>query len=427
VSPRDLLALVLVNLNRMRMRVALTAIGVVIGTFVIVVLVSLAAGVQGAITDLTEAFQDLTVIEVFDFGEGGTQSSSRRTSRARLDAATLREIERLPHVVVASPREQLFGGTLRLGRLEGGTQIQGIQPRAAERMGWKLSSGRPLLGHNRAVVGARLAEQVYDRRTGRALDPPPELQGKTLQLELSRTTSEGSVETRRERVRVVGVFDAESGVNETYMALEDVRAMNRWLGMSSQASQGFTQAVVKVEAREEVASVEAAIQDMGLVSFSAQTALAFLRRLFLIIQALFGGMGAIALLVAAFGIANTMTMAIYERTREIGIMKAVGATNRDVLRIFLGEAAAIGCLGGLLGVAISWPVTKVADILARNWLQSRAVAEGSSNFDVPAVVRTPLWLVVLALGFATLVGLVSGAYPALRAASMKPLRALRTE
>ena len=139
-----------------------------------------------------------------------------------------------------------------------------------------------------------------------------------------------------------------------------------------------------------------------------------------------GGVGAIALLVAAFGIANTMTMAIYERTKEIGIMKAIGANNNDVLQIFLTEAAAIGFAGGVFGVAIGWGLGFGIDLFVRYRLMAGQAA-ATPDEPMARIVVTPLWLMAFALIFATLIGLISGTYPALRAASMKPLRALRTD
>jgi putative ABC transport system permease protein len=135
--------------------------------------------------------------------------------------------------------------------------------------------------------------------------------------------------------------------------------------------------------------------------------------------------GAIALLVAAIGIANTMAMAILERTREIGLMKAVGATNRDVLSIFLGEAAGIGFLGGLGGVLIGWLAGQGINVIAIVYLANQSAQQGGLPPSV--AVSTPAWLPVFALVFATLIGLISGLYPALRAATMVPVLALKYE
>src|SRR5690606_41007418 len=120
------------------------------------------------------------------------------------------------------------------------------------------------------------------------------------------------------------------------------------------------------------------INDMGYMAYSPQSTVEGINSYFVILQIVFGGIGAIALLVAAIGIANTMTMAILERTREIGLMKAVGATNRDVLTIFLGEAAGIGFLGGLGGVIVGWLVSQRINVLALVYLANQAGEQGGA-------------------------------------------------
>jgi len=167
---------------------------------------------------------------------------------------------------------------------------------------------------------------------------------------------------------------------------------------------------------------EQEILDMGLFAFSAHDALRSVNTIFLILQAIFAGIGGIALLVAAFGIANTMIMAIYERTREIGLMKAIGATNRDVMTVFLAEAGAIGLLGGVLGVIVGILLSQIVNLFALSYLSTQTGGLGPSF-----VVYTPPWLILLSLAFATLVGLLSGIYPAMRAATLNPVSALKYE
>jgi len=161
---------------------------------------------------------------------------------------------------------------------------------------------------------------------------------------------------------------------------------------------------------------------MGLFAFSAHDALRSVNTIFLILQAIFAGIGGIALLVAAFGIANTMIMAIYERTREIGLMKAIGATNRDVMTVFLAEAGAIGLLGGVLGVIVGILLSQIVNLFALSYLSTQTGGLGPSF-----VVYTSPWLILLSLAFATLVGLLSGIYPAMRAATLNPVSALKYE
>jgi len=131
------------------------------------------------------------------------------------------------------------------------------------------------------------------------------------------------------------------------------------------------------------------------------------------------------LLVAAIGIANTMTMAILERTREIGLMKAVGATNRDVLSVFLGEAAGIGFIGGLGGMILGWSAAQIMNVVMLAYMAGQAAQQGGPPPSTG--VYTPVWLPFFALFFATLIGLISGFYPALRAATLVPVTALKYE
>ena len=167
------------------------------------------------------------------------------------------------------------------------------------------------------------------------------------------------------------------------------------------------------------------ITGMGYQAYTPQSFVQGIDNFYLVLQVIFGGVGAIALLVAAIGIANTMAMAILERTREIGLMKAIGATNREVLLTFLGEAAGIGFLGGLGGVIVGWLAGQVLNVLAMVYLAGQTAQQGGPPPSLAA--STPLWLMVFALIFATLIGLLSGIYPALHAATMVPVNALKYE
>jgi putative ABC transport system permease protein len=448
MSQRDLLRIALGNLNRMRTRVVLTAIGVIIGTAAVVVLISLAVGLQTSATRELTSFGDLTVIQVFqDFPFSDSPAGSRPSEpESVLDEETLDGFRELPHVVAVTPSEGLQGqGELKLGRQTTYANIQGVDADAAEKLGWKLASGLPRLGRGQIVIG----QSVFGGegqpmsfgpggravvRAGAGATPTPlavatRLQGRALALTLTKFDEANTELKRSERLRVAGVFEESSGENDysVYVGLDDLEAFNQWFsGKRRNPRDGYGQVLVKVDDPENVTAVQRQIRAQGFESFSSQDILESINQVFLIMQAILGGIGAIALLVAAFGIANTMTMAIYERTKEIGIMKAIGATNRDVLQIFLSEAGVIGFIGGFLGVLLGWSVGKGIDLFVRTQMQGAAAgrpAEGPSA----SLVITPLWLMAFALAFATVIGLASGIYPALRAASMKPLRALRTE
>jgi putative ABC transport system permease protein len=416
----------------MRARVALTAIGVMIGTAAVVLLISLGVGLQTSTMASFESFGDLTTITVFEGAPFGFEDPSMARSERVMNDEVLAQFRAIPAVLGVTPRVAYQGGTmLEYGRAELFVSIQGLDPGAAEVLGWEPQVGAFRLGRGQIVLGARVLESSMGPRDrpGRAQPEltADQLQGRTVALVLTKFV-DGEEVTRRERLRVAGVLARLNDQSDytAFVGLEQVNDLNAWAtGQRRSRRDGYNEALVKVEGREAVLPVTDAIREIGFESFSSQTILQGLNQVFILIQAVLGGVGAVALLVAAFGIANTMTMAIYERTREIGIMKALGATNREVLQIFLAEAGAIGALGGLLGVTVGAGGGAIIDLLVRNLVLARQGPPPDGGY--PHIVVTPVWLITFALVFAALIGLVSGVYPALRAASMKPLQALRTE
>jgi putative ABC transport system permease protein len=281
------------------------------------------------------------------------------------------------------------------------------------------------------IIGPMVAQNFYNprQRPGDEIPPPPDLMGQTLALVLIKWDPNTGLETRKVvQVKVVGILTSNGRTDwDMYMRLDELTAYNEWaMGRRiNRDRDGYPQAVVRVEDIDDAVEVRDAIIALG---FQAQTPQEFVQGInsfFVVLQVVFGGVGAIALLVAAIGIANTMAMAILERTREIGLMKAVGATNRDVLSVFLGEAAGIGALGGFFGVVVGWSLGQIINVLALSYLAGQAVQTGGPPPTI--AVFTPVWLPIFALIFATIMGLLSGLYPALRAATLIPVTALKYE
>jgi putative ABC transport system permease protein len=175
---------------------------------------------------------------------------------------------------------------------------------------------------------------------------------------------------------------------------------------------------VRVAGPQHTQDVQRQIEAMGYSAFSLNDALQGAKRAFLILDIVLFLIGSIALTVASLGIMNTMVMSILERTREIGIMKAIGGDDRDIRRVFLIEASAIGLLGGVAGVVLGWVVGRVINFGANYYIQS----EGGTTGELFAL---PWWLIGGALAFSVLVSLAAGSYPARRAARLDPIRALR--
>jgi putative ABC transport system permease protein len=337
-------------------------------------------------------------------GQGPTQTSL-------ITPQTLEDLAALDGVQAVFPRDYLNADSVfTIGRLEGRMGIIGVPPDFLETLNIPLQEGELRLTKGTIVVGAMVSQNFYPTRwrPGQTFEPP-DLMGQTIKMTLIKYTSEGEEVRKPLQVRVVGVLAETRDEPDwsIYMTLDDVTTYNQWaMGRRIDRNRdGYSQAVVKAQDVSQVVDLSDTITALGYQAYTPMSYVQGISSFFLVLQVVFGGLGAIALLVAAIGIANTMAMAILERTREIGLMKAVGATNRDVLGVFLGEAAGIGFLGGLGGTLLGW-----------------------AGAPPPSVaVFTPTWLPIAALVFATLIGLLSGLYPALRAATLAPVDALKYE
>ena len=235
-----------------------------------------------------------------------------------------------------------------------------------------------------------------------------------------------SVFLREQKLKIVGVSDLDPdsmrgaararvflplklAENLRVMQPTNLRDTSRGLG----ASPTYGTVSVRVTSPKYVQSVEDAVRKMGFNTFSITDATRNLRQFFAVLDLFLGIFGSLALAVASIGIVNTLVMAILERRREIGIMKALGASDTDVKKLFFAEA-------GAMGVALGWVIGRVINLGTNLYLRRQ-------NFPPEQIWAVPWWLVAGAIGFAILVSLVSGMYPAGRAARLDPVQALRYE
>jgi putative ABC transport system permease protein len=182
----------------------------------------------------------------------------------------------------------------------------------------------------------------------------------------------------------------------------------------------YSSVSVRVNDPNQVRKVEDTIKKMGFNTFSILDASRSIQQFFKVLYAFLGIFGSLALVVASIGIVNTLVMAILERRREIGIMKAIGASDGDVKRLFFAEAGAMGLLGGVVGVALGWTIGQAINLGTNVYLKSQ-------SFPPEHFWAVPWWLVAFAILFSFGVSLVSGLYPAGRAARLDPVQALRYE
>ena len=182
----------------------------------------------------------------------------------------------------------------------------------------------------------------------------------------------------------------------------------------------YSSVSVRVKNPSQIQTVEDAVKKMGFNTFSILDASRSIQQFFKVLDVFLGIFGSLALAVAFIGIVNTLVMAILERRREIGIMKAIGASDGDVKRLFFAEAGAMGILGGIVGVALGWAIGQVINLGTNIYLKSQ-------SFPPEHFWSVPLWLVAFAIVFSFFVSLAAGLYPAGRAARLDPVQALRYE
>jgi putative ABC transport system permease protein len=473
----DILHLALRNLRQAKLRATLTTMGVIVGVSVIVTMVSFGLGLQSNMLERFKALDLFNEVQVFGRGlssligasrqgprdEGDRSSGGRRSNRTAtriLDDAGIKEIAAIPGVMYVEP-SVAFGAFVRtndkvLTQTVGGTNV----PNASTRF-QHFAAGRMISSPtaDEAVVTERFIRDF-------GFEKPADAVGKTLELLAPPSDKDEEEETPNffgiplddpgldessavevRRFTIAGVLgELKEGAGQgglrgmmpgarVYVPLEVAHkwtlthrgpmsqvalALAREQGSLGQGqNEGYDAAVVRVTDPVHLTEVRSKITELGFESFSIVDELDQIRLVFLIIDSVLGLLGGISLLVASFGIANTMIMSILERTREIGIMKAIGAEDREIKLIFFVEAAVIGLIGGVIGVLLAWGIDGLANRLAYRFVLKPQGASFVDFFSIPPY----LW--IGAILFALLVSIIAALYPASRAARIDPVRALR--
>lgn len=446
MNSSDLIRMGMKNLWRRKLRTFLTVLGVIIGTSSIIVMLSLGFGMQEAYAGQIAQMGSLTTINVHkNYDDFGGATTGGRPGRTELDDKTIMDIKHLPGVIAATPIIEAYG-TIVNGRYISEAPIKGIDPEAMELLDFKINEGRLLQsGDDLAIVfGGTMDQSFNDPKAiarGRWVEPTVNLMKDRMiftfdtSYGMTGPASQGEsgqkVNYKEYKIKTVGVleegnFDTDWGI---YAPLETVKKMvkekEKAEGAKSEPSKGrnkgYEHVMVKVEDMKNVQTVQDSIKDMGFQAYSLNDWLEETKKTASIMQAVLGGIGAVSLLVAAIGITNTMVMSIYERTKEIGVMKVIGASLKDIKRLFLFESAIIGLLGGIIGVVFSEILSLLINKFGGTLLDFLGTGEGTK------ISIIPLWLILAAMAFSTLIGILSGYYPAKRAMNLSALEAIKTE
>lgn len=456
----DLTELALRNLRESVLRNSLTTVGISVGVASLVAMLSLGIGLQQmASRRLMKSglFDTVVVTSRRDFR--GMSREDERSGPAPgesriLDEAARAEIEKLPNVSEAYP-DIRFPTELRFEDKPHMSMISALPDSAQSNDAFEGMQGSFFSSNSapEAILQKSFAEELLGK-TPQLGAPEPSvtelakpLLGKELTMVYAQRASSGpassssadevtgasySVVSREQKLKIVGVadLDPESMRGPTRakvflpLALAESLHVMQPTDLREIARSGdqpvYSSISVRVKNPSQVQNVEDAIKKMGFTTFSILDASRGLRQFFAVLYAFLGIFGSLALMVASIGIVNTLVMAILERRREIGIMKAIGASDGDVKKLFFAEAGAMGILGGLVGVALGWAIGQVINVGTNVYLKRQSLPP--ENFWA-----VPWWLVGGAIAFAFVVSLVSGLYPAGRAARLDPVQALRYE
>jgi putative ABC transport system permease protein len=432
----DLINFIYENIQRQRGRVLLTSLGVVIGSASIILLVALVGGLQQTATAQFAGNRDLTKIQVsagfarFTAGGGQTRTNSSTSTQKSITDDVVKQFAAIKNVAQVIPQQNVQGGSqLSFQLYTARASITGVGTENLTNMGVTAAEGTTELHRGTAILGSKVSGNFYrNNYSGKDATLSVDLLNKSVKLTLTKMSS-GKAQRKAITIRVAGILKETSSQSDyaIYIPMADADEITTWTSGSrvDHSEDSYSNVIVQANDTSNVTEISTAITNLGFQAQTPQSFLDNINSLFTVLQLVFGGVGAITLLVAAIGIANTMTMAILERTKEIGLLKALGATNQDVLTLFLGEATGIGLIGGIGGTGLGLILGNIINAIAVPYLQQQA---SSSSVAAPtSAVYIPLYLPVFALLFSMLIGTLSGLYPSLRAASLPPVIALKHE
>lgn len=470
----DLMTMSMGNLWRRKLRTVLTVLGVLIGTTSIVAMLSLAFGMKQMIMDEYASMGSVTQIMISGGGGDMDSSSSQTDTSTMLTETNMQMFQDMEHVKNVLPQLS-FDGNMQSGRYSGYGNLIGVDqsildsqelekgdiPQKGSAGTLQVIAGNQILTGFGYVQGDEYVDyystgelpnidlmtqirqlQVYNEMadtssdagsTDDSADASSDSTGTDSSADDAAVQPEEDNSTLNFRIKVAGIM--AGGVDEynTYsnsllVNIDDLKSyltknfgkgnipgqpkpngkpMNEWV---------YSTLVVDVDDASNVDSVMKDIQDMGFSASSNKDLLDSAQKNLQIVELVLGGIGMVAFLVAAIGIANTMMMSTYERTKEIGVMKVLGCDMRDIQKLFLAEAGFIGLIGGIVGLGLTCGVSAL--------INHFAVSMGGMKGNISVI---PWWLALAAVAFSTLMGMVAGYFPARRAMKLSPLAAIHTE
>lgn len=454
---RDRLEMALRNLVRRKSRTILTILSVVIGASSIILMIAFALGINQQQKDMIDSFGGLSSIQILTEGNGGT---------AKIDQANITKLKNIEGVKAVVPSKSFFSEILVKGdediKISGEIQVvpdDVIENISKDMMEWgdRISKA----DDDKIILGSQLsAGKMVKESYGFSQEPIEDFDFKTheyiLRLGYKEMDDDGvnftneNEENGEEKkadyidipVQVTGKMNSKafispwaSVINESFykkLKKEDKKLTNSQLNQNfdmdgkpieekAGSEIAYDNLKVVVEDVENLPQVEERIRKAGFDTQSEAGSAEEIKKSNMVVTMILGGIGSVAFIVSAIGIINTMLMSIYERQKEIGVMKVIGASVDDVRSMFLIESGFIGFFGGIVGLIISLIVG-----LAINSLAANSGFFGSMNGEASKIIIIPIWLSLVGVGFSSMVGVLAGYIPARRATRLSAIEALRS-
>ncbi|HXN64578.1 MAG TPA: ABC transporter permease [Candidatus Acidoferrales bacterium] len=457
MKTRDLVDLASRNLREAALRNTLTTAGIAVGVASLVAMLSLGIGLQTLTLNRLEGTGLFNTIYVYPKtnrggrgGRGGEAPDEARPGDIKmLTDQTRKQLAAMPHVVEVFP-ELRFTADLRYagaghvtsaasvpGTAKGTGQFDSVQgsffsSESAPEAILHMDLAKQMADEAKIQPADLIGQEVVLRYPQRKPVPAAPNQSAADQAANDEFGMGFTIAPAETKVKIVGLVENEQagpgglGGVRILLPLQFVEQLNAVQGsdvrsvVQSPDEHLYTSLTVKVDDPKRVTDIEPSIKQMGFNTFSLFDATRNLHIIFTVLDLFLGMFGSLALAVASLGIINTLVMAILERRREIGVLKALGAADRDVRRLFFAEAGVMGLAGGALGVFLGWAIGKIINFGINIYLHSQ-------NLQPEKVWFVPWWLVGAAIGFSVVVSLAAGLYPAARAARLDPVQALRYE
>lgn len=436
MTKKDMFKISVSNLKRRKSRTFLTVLGIIIGAFSIILMIGIGLGMDKSISSMIDDMGSLTVLEVTKDTNTLTQRSKEVDNKI-IRRGDIYEVSQIEGVELASP---VIETSLRVlsGKYATNITVVGLEPSAMESFGFEIDKGELLDSNSKYqfVFGPRTisrfkSQRENDKSFGVAVDVLNEKLKVTRDLKYSpQGNKEDTTDANVYNIKGVGILDdgdffrsskAYTDIDSLKDMVDDFSFLN-----GEDIESGYKKLYVKVESNEGVNGVVETLEGMGYDVQSSLDMVDTLSQTSKLVQLAFIGIGSISLIVAAIGITNTMVMAINERKREIGIMKVVGASLKDIKGMFLIEAGLIGFLGGLMGVILSLLVSWAVNFV----ISSPGGTPGGGGRGISMLagdfsIIVPEWLVLSAMIFSAMIGIIAGYTPAKKAMKSSALAAMR--